>query len=191
MENIVVENEVVELSKEEKLLNALNFVSDERLAKKAKLLFQKGIYSKEEVENFNEDEYTDITVKPYKGYSLLTNENGDLFYVKPLNAEEESNVYAHEVISFPSVNEEQMHTLMHYKRPVCGLKIAALSLFLAFSLLTLVTFLYSFFEYYQNGVFSALAYAYLSVGSSLAVCLVGLCLLFNKPRPKHGCGCKR
>ena len=190
MENIVVEKEEVQLTKEEKLANALNFVNDEKLAHKAKILFQKGIYSKEKVENFTEEDYEDITIKPYKGYSLLTNEAGELFYVKELNTEAESETYAYEVISFPTVTEEQMHQLMHYKRPVNGLKVATLSVFLVFTVFTLFTFFYTFFEQLASSFIGALAYSFLSVGSSLAVCLGVLCLLFNKPHHK-GCKCKK
>ena len=63
MNVIVDEKEVVELSKEEKLLLALNEVENQRLYKKAKFLFTKGIYSKDTVEKFDEEAYVEVSSK--------------------------------------------------------------------------------------------------------------------------------
>ena len=54
MEMIKEEKVETELTKEEKLANALAFVHDEKLLQKAKFLYSKGLYSKETVENFDE-----------------------------------------------------------------------------------------------------------------------------------------
>lgn len=191
MEMIKDEKEEVVLTKEEKLANALALVNDEKLLRKAKFLYQKGLYSKDSVENFDDSLYTDITTRLYKGYSLLTNESGELFFVKELDTEEESPVYAHEIISLANVTEEQMHILHNYKRPLPILSIAALALLLAFTLLSLYVFVFGFFEYAEGGFSNALLYAYLSTGGSVAICVSALAIIFARPKPKHGCKCKK
>ena len=82
--NIIVDEKVEQLNKEEKLLLALNEVSNEKLFQKAKTLLKKGVYSKELVENFDEEAYIEVSPKTIKGYSLLTNDEGELFLVKAL-----------------------------------------------------------------------------------------------------------
>ena len=190
MEIIKEEVNEVELSKEEKLLNALTLVHDEQLFNKAKFLYQKELYTKEVVKEFDETLYTDITVKIFKGYSLYTNENGSLLFVKELDAEADSPVYGYEIVSLADVTDEQMHILKNYKRPVAVLPVLSLSTLLLFSLLTLYTFIFGFLEYLENGFSNALLYAYLSVGSSLAICLAAIALIFAKSK-KHGCKCKK
>lgn len=191
MEMIKEEKEEIVLTKEEKLANALSFVKDEKLLKKAKFLYSKGLYSKEAVENFDESLYTDITTKEFKGYSLLTNELGELFFVKPLNAEDESAVYAHEVVSLANVTDEEMHLLHHYKRPVPVSSIITLSSLLVFTLVSLYAFVFGLFEYLEGGFSYALITAFLSTGASLAVCIAALAIIFTRPRSKHGCKCKK
>ena len=191
MEMIKEENVELELTKEEKLANALAFVNDVKLLKKAKFLYQKELYSKETVENFDESLYTDITTKTFKGYSLLTNEEGQLFFVKELEAEDESPVYAHEVISFADVTDEQMHVLAHYKRPINVVSVVTMVSLLFFTFISLYTIVFGFFEYLANGLSNALLYAFLSCGSALAVCVAALAIIFAKPKPKHGCKCKK
>ena len=191
MEMIKDEKEEVVLTKEEKLANALAYVNDEKLLHKAKFLYSKGLYSKESVENFDDSLYTDITTKLYKGYSLLTNELGELFFVKALDAENDSPVYAYEVISLANVTDEQMHVLHHYKRPVPVLNIIAIAGLLLFTLVSLYTFVFGLCEYAEGGFSNALLYAFLSTGGSVAVCISALAVIFSRPKPKHGCKCKK
>ena len=191
MEMIKEEKVETELTKEEKLANALAFVHDEKLLQKAKFLYSKGLYTTESVENFDESLYTDITTKEFKGYSLLTNEEGELFFVKELDAEDESPVYAHEVISLANVTDEQMHILHHYKRPLPILSLVSLSALLLFTLLSLYVFVFGFFEYASSGFSNALLYAYLSTAGSVAICISAFAVIFAKPRHKHSCKCKK
>ena len=181
--NIIVDEKVEQLNKEEKLLLALNEVSNEKLFQKAKVLFKKGVYSKDLVENFDEEAYIEVSPKTIKGYSLLTNDEGELFLVKALKADSETDVYGVEVLSLPNVTDEEMKTLADYKKPVCITKIVVFSFFSLFMLIGLYSFLYLFFESLSSGFDVALLSAFNYVGGYLLIGL-GLLLLILKNNKK-------
>ena len=59
--NIIVEEKnAVKLSKEEKLLLALNECNNRKLFQKAKVLFKLDLYSKNEVSSFDENAYVEV-----------------------------------------------------------------------------------------------------------------------------------
>ena len=187
--NIVEEKEVVKLSKEEKLLLALNEVDNMNLYKKAKTLFKKEIYSKEIVENFDEEAYVEVSPKTIKGYTLLTNDEGELFLVKALKADSETDVYGVEVLSLPNVSEDEMKALSNYKKTICVGKVAILALFGLFLFFGLYSFLFNLFENIKSTPsgeiqFSeALTVAFLYAGGYVLIGL-GLLLVFLKNHKK-------
>ena len=182
--NIVEEKEVeVKLSKEEKLLLALNEVNNMNLYKKAKTLFKKEIYSKEVIENFDEEAYVEVSSKTIKGYTLLTNELGQLFLVKALKADSETDVYGVEVLSLPNVSDEEMKVLADYKKTICVGKIVVLSFYSLFMLIGLYCFLYLLFESLSSGLEIALLSAFNYVGGYILIGL-GLLLVFLKGHKK-------
>ena len=184
MNVIVEEKETVQLTKEEKLLLALNEVENQKLFKKAKLLFQKEIYSKQTVEKFDEEAYVEVSPKTIKGYSVLTNEEGNLYLVKAMNADAETDVYGFEVLTLPNVTDEELKVLMEYKKPVCVLKIVLLSLYLLFLSLGVYSFFVTIFDYIQTYGFSdALSNAYLFSGSAVTLG-IGLLMLILKKEKK-------
>ena len=187
--NIVEEKQVENLTKEEKLLLALNEVNNMHLYKKAKVLFKKELYSKEVVEKFDEEAYVEVSSKTIKGYSVLTNEMGDLVLVKALNADSETDVYGVEVLSLANVSEEEMKVLHDYKKTVCVGKVVVLSAFGLFLFFGLYTFLYNLFENIKNAStgelqFSdALTVAFFYGGGYVLIGL-GLLLIFLKGHKK-------
>ena len=183
MNVIVDEKETVTLSKEEKLLLALNDVADAKLYKKALFLFKKGIYEKNEVEVFDEDGYIEVSNKTIKGYSVLTNEEGNLFLVKELKADSEAESYGYEVLSLPNVTEEEMSILKDYKKPVCVGKIALLSAYLLFLVLALFGFVTTLLDGLAGGFSLALGESFLLFGASITLGL-GLLLLYFKGHKK-------
>lgn len=189
MENLNIETEeIVELTKEEKLANAITFVRDEELNKKAKTLFKKGLFSKEVVEKFDENLYTDITIKPYSGYSLVMNEAKEMFYVKELKADSETASYGFELISFPNVTEEEYKILQNYKKPLPILDIVLVSLLSLFTLLSMVAFFINFFNVIEQGFEIALGMAFLYSGTGI-VCGFGFLALYFKKNKK--CKCRK
>ena len=184
MNVIVDEKEVVELSKEEKLLLALNEVENQRLYKKAKFLFTKGIYSKETVEKFDEEAYVEVSSKSIKGYSVLADEEGNLFLVKAMKADTECDVYGFEVLSLANVTDEEMKTLQEYKKPVCILKLVLLGLYILFLLAGLYTFFVNIFDSIQaSGFDAALSTSYFFAGGFVTIG-IGLLLLILKKDKK-------
>ena len=187
--NIVEEKEVVKLSKEEKLLLALNEVDNMNLYKKAKTLLKKEIYSKEIDENFDEEAYVEVSPKTIKGYTLLTNDEGELFLVKALKADSETDVYGVEVLSLPNVSEDEMKALSNYKKTICVGKVAILALFGLFLFFGLYSFLFNLFENIkstQSGEIQfseALTVAFLYAGGYVLIGL-GLLLVFLKNHKK-------
>ena len=189
--NIVEEKQVEKLTKEEKLLLALNEVNNMHLYNKAKTLFKKELYSKDVVENFDEDAYVEVSPKLIKGYSLLTNEMGELLLVKALKADSETDVYGVEVLSLANVSEEEMKLLQDYKKEVCVVKVVLLSLFGLLLAIGFYNFLYNLFENLKNAstgelqLSDALTVAFFYAGGFTLVGL-GLLLLFLKS-PKKCC----
>ena len=187
--NIVEEKQVENLTKEEKLLLALNEVNNMHLYKKAKVLFKKELYSKQVVDKFDEEAYVEVSPKTIKGYSLLTNDMGDLVLVKALNADSETDVYGVEVLSLANVSEEEMKVLHDYKKSICVGKVVALSAFGLFLFFGLYTFLYNLFENIKNAstgevqFADALTIAFFYGGGYVLIGL-GLLLLFLKGHKK-------
>lgn len=183
MNVIVDEKEEIKLSKEEKLLLALNEVNNFKLFQKVKFLYKKGLYSKEVVDNFDEESYIEISEKNIKGYSVLANEEGELFMVKALDADSETDVYGYEVLSLSNVTEEELKLLKDYKKPVCIVKIVLVSLNVLFLLLALFGFLSSLFDNLKTGeevdFANALNSAFFIYGASVPVGLAALLLFFK------------
>ena len=183
MNVIVDEKEVVELSKEEKLLLALNEVENQKLLRKAKLLFKKEIYSKQTVEKFDEEAYIEVSPKTIKGYSVLVDEEGNLYLVKAMKADTETDVYGFEVLSLPNVSDEELKVLMEYKKPVCVLKIVLFSVYCLFLLLALYTFFVNIFDTIQQyGFASALSNAFLFAGGYFTIGIGLLMLILKKDK---------
>ena len=184
MNVIVDEKENVTLTKEEKVLLALNEVTNMKLFKKAQFLFKKGLYEKQEVESFEEENYIEVSNKAIKGYSVLTNEEGELFLVKELKADSEAESYGYEVLSLPNVTEEEMSLLKEYKKPICIAKIALLCVYLLFLGLSLYGFLTSLFDGLGTGTLTdALGTSFLLYGTSSTIGL-GILLLYFKGHKK-------
>ena len=186
----IIEEKVDVVSKEEKLTQALDLVERERIAKKAKFLYKKGLYSKETVNSFDDEQYTDLTINLFKGYALLQNAEGELFYVKELSSDSETEVYAYEVISLANVCCDDMHKLMEYKKPVPVLNIILLSVFALFYLAGLVSFFWYFFDTVgEAGFIYTLINGMFYVGGYvlLATPLFPLLLPRKPHRCKHGC----
>lgn len=184
MNVIVEEKEVIDVSKEAKLIMALNEVECKKTYLKAKFLYKKGIYSKSTVDNFDEEAYIEVSPKTIKGYSVLQNEDGQLFLVKAMNADSETDVYGFEILSFPTVSDEEMKVLREYKKPVCLVKLALFSVYVLFLLLGLYTFLVSFFNTIQaEGFDGALFTSYFCAGGFVTVGF-GLLLLILKKEKK-------
>ena len=183
MDIIVEEKEVNELTKEEKVLLALNELENQKLYKKAVFLFKKGLYSKELVEKFDEEAYIEVSPKTIKGYSVLSNEEGELFLVKALNADSEADVYGFEVLSLPNVTEDELKALHEYKKPVCIVKLVLLALYVVFLLLGLYSFLVTLFDSIQpNGFDASLATAYLFAGGYVTIGIGLLMLILKKDK---------
>ena len=117
--SLIVDEQLKEnLTKEEVLLLALNEASDKKTYEKAIFLFKNELYTKEIVDNFNEENYEEVYPKTIKGYSLVRDEMGNLYLVKAMKADEETDVFGYDVLSLPNVSEEELKTLHHhYKRP--------------------------------------------------------------------------
>ena len=183
MDVIVEEKVVSEVSKEAKLLLALTEVQSKKLYEKAKFLYKKGIYSSEVVEKFDEEAYIEVSPKSIKGYSVLQNEDGDLLLVKALNADTETDVYGFEVLSFPTVTDEEMKVLVEYKKPICIVKLSLFCLYVLMLLLALYTFLVNLFDSIQGGFDAALSTAFLFAGGYATIGF-GLLLLILKKEKK-------
>lgn len=189
MENIKDEV-IVEVSKEEKLNEALTFVADQKSFNIAKFLYQKGIYEVNKLESIDEEAYDDITIKTYKGYSLLVDKEGGLHFYKELSAEEEGRTYGYELISFPNVTHEQMHQLMEYKKPFPVVKFIALVGLSLFTLLVFVLFLINLFDSLSQGFVLAMSYSLLYFGAALSISIAALCIIAFLPKNKR-CHCKK
>lgn len=185
----IIDEKVDVVSKEEKLTQALDLVERQRLARKAKFLYKKGLYSKETVNSFEEEKYTDLTINLFKGYALLQNAEGELFYVKELSADSETEVYAYEVVSLANVGCDDMHKLMEYKKPVPVLNIILLSLYGLFYVAGLIVFFYVLFESLKGGFVSALTQAYWTSAGFLLIATPLLPLLLPR-KPHHHRGCR-
>ena len=185
MNVIVDEKETIKLSKEEKLLLALNDCNNKKLYKKAELLFKLELFSKEEVKEFDETLYIEVSPKTIKGYSLLSNDEGNLFLVKELRADSEADSYGFEVLSLANPTDEELKELTECHKPVCVVKLVLFSLYSLFLLLALVGFVVAYFDGYAsaNGPFDALSYPFLCFGSSVVLGL-GLLLLILKNNKK-------
>ena len=188
MSNIVDEKLDV-VSKEEKLNQALDLVERQKLAKKAKFLYKKGLYSKETVSTFDDSNYKDVTVNLYKGYALLQGEDGQLVYIKELAADSETEVYAYEVVSLANVCCDDMHKLMEYKKPAPVLNIVLLSVYGLFYVLGLIVFFCTFIESLQGGFVYAITQGYWTSGGFLLIATPLLPLLLPR-KPHHHRGCR-
>ena len=188
MSMIVEETAKATFTKDEVLLLALNEVENQKLYKKAVVLFKKGIYATETVESFDEEAYIEVSTKTIKGYSLLQDCEGNLLMVKALNADTESDVYGYEVLSFPNVTDEEFKILLEYKKPVCVGKILLLGVYILFLLISLYSFLVNFFDIIgTNGFDVALSNAFFYAGGYFTLGLGLLILILKKG---HKC-CKK
>ena len=185
----IVEEKVEVVSKEEKLNEALELVERQRLAKKAKFLYKKGLYSKESVDKFDEEKYTDITINTFKGYALLQGAEGELVYVKALAADSETEVYAYEVVSLANVCCDDMQKLMEYKKPLPVLNIVLISVYVLFYVFGLIVFFCTFFDTIANGFTYALTQSYWTAGGFLLIATPLFPILL--PKKPHHCKCKK
>ena len=159
--SLIVDEKVKEnLTKEEVLLLALNEADDKETFEKAKFLFKNELYVEETLEKFNEEDYEEVYPKTVKGYSLVRNQEGNLYFVKALNADEEAEVYGYKVLALPNVSDEEMKKLHHhYKRP-CILKGVLVSLLVLCVLAGLAATFFVFFENVQNKSTMEMQFAY-------------------------------
>lgn len=159
--SLIVDEKVKEnLTKEEVLLLALNEADDKETFEKAKFLFKNELYVEETLEKFNEEDYEEVYPKTVKGYSLVRNQEGNLYFVKALNADEEAEVYGYKVLALPNVSDEEMKKLHHhYKRP-CILKAVVVSLLVLGVLAGLAATFLVFFENVQNKSTMEMQFAY-------------------------------
>lgn len=180
MNVIVDEKEEVKLTKEEKLLLALNECSNKELYEKARFLYKFDLYSKEIVEKFDEEAYIEVYPKQIKGYSLVTNEQGDLFLVKELQADSEADSYGYEVLSLANPTDDEMKVLLHHHRPVCILKYVILVTMLLFLGLGFYSFFVNFFDYLQDYGFNATLFNAFDLSGGYIIIGLGLLLLYLK-----------
>ena len=188
--SLIIDEQVKEnLTKEEVLLLALNEASDKKSYEKALFLYKNELYTKELVENFNEDNYVEVYPKTIKGYSLVRDEEGNLYLVKAMKADEETDVFGYEVLSLPNPTDEEMMILHHnFKRP-CILKAILLIGFVLAILTGIIATFFVFFENVQNAntnemqIGYALSMAFMYAGGFVTVSL-GLLLLFLKKDKK-------
>ena len=184
--NIIVEEKnAVKLSKEEKLLLALNECNNRKLFQKAKVLFKLDLYSKNEVSSFDENAYVEVSPKTIKGYTLVTNDEGDLLLVKELRADSETDSYGYEVLSLANPTDEEMAQLLSCFKPVCVGKIILFCLYSLFLLLAIVGFVTGYFDGLATATsaLDALSYPFLCYGASVVIGL-GLLLLILKGNKK-------
>ena len=185
--SLIVDEQVKEnLTKEEVLLLALNEASDKKAYEKALFLYKNELYTKEVVENFNEDNYVEVYPKTIKGYSLVRDEEGNLYLVKAMKADEETDVFGYDVLSLANPTDEEMVALHHhYKRP-CVLKAILFVGFVLAIIAGLVATFFVFFENVQNAstgetqIGYALSMAYMYAGGFVTVSIGLLLLILNK-----------
>lgn len=187
MNKLVENKEMEQLSKEDKLVEALANIMNQKLTKKAILLYRQGIYEKSIVDKFDLDLYEDVTYNNgYHGYQVLLDEEGNLFFAKELNVEEGETTYGYEVISFPNVSDEEYHKLCHFYRPFPILKVILISGMLIFQILAIIGFFSVFFNILgTDGFIVALANAFSFFGTAITLSFGLLCLILKK-----GCNCK-
>ena len=183
MNVIVDEKETVKLGKNEVLLLALNDCNNKKLFQRAKFLFKLGLYSKEEVASFDEEAYIEVSSKTIKGYSLLTDEEGELYLVKELQADSETDSYGYEVLALANPSEDEMRELMHCHKPVCVGKIVLVCAISLFTLLALVGFFKAYFDGLAStgevDALAALEMPFLCYGASVILGLSSLLLAFK------------
>ena len=185
MNIIVDEKETVKLSKEEKLLLALNDCNNKKLLKRAQILYKLELYSKEEVTDFDENLYIEVSPKTIKGYSLLKNEEGELFLVKELKADNEADSYGYSVLSLANPTDDELKQLMECNKPVCVGKIVLLCVFTFFLFLALLGFVTTYLDGLESAknAIDALTTPFLCYGTSVVLGF-GLLLLFFKGNKK-------
>lgn len=188
--SLIVDEKVREnLTKEEVLLLALNEAEDKKAYEKAKFLFKNELYSEETVENFNEENYDEVYPKTLKGFSLVRNQEGNLYLVKALNADEETDVYGYKVLALPNVNDDEFKTLLHHYRRPCLVKAVVLGLFVLSILAGFAAAFFTFFENVQNAntmelqIGYALSISFMYAGGFVTLAL-GLLLLYLKKDKK-------
>ena len=183
MNVIVDEKETLNLTKEEKLLLALNACNNKKLLCKAKFLYKIELYSKEVVEEFNEEAYIEVTSKTIKGYSLLTNDEGQLFLVKELQADNETDSYGYEVLSLANPTEDEMKELIECNKPLNVGRLVLFCVISLFTLLALIGFLTTFFdglaESGEVDFITALMNPFFVYGASLMIGLASLLSFFK------------
>lgn len=149
--SLIVDETVKEnLTKEEVLLLALNEADDKATFEKAKFLFKNELYVEETLEKFNEEANEVVYPKTFKGYSLVRNQEGNLYFVKALNADDETDIYGYKVLALPNVDEDEMKKLRHHYHRPCILKAVLLSLLVLGVLAGLAATFIVFFENVQN-----------------------------------------
>lgn len=187
----LVEEKKEEISLEEKLSMAFNEVDAEKYHRYAVIMYKKGLFQKEEVKDFNENEYTDVTFKNgYKGYMIYKDKDDILFMVKPLNAEDGEDVYAYDVLRLPKLSDEELIKAMAYKRSKPILTYVLLGFFGFALLLGLIDFFMIFFDSMSAGFKDALLYAYFYSGGYITISL-GILVLISIKLKKSCCGRKK
>ena len=124
-----------------------------------------------------------MSSKSIKGYSVLADEEGNLFLVKAMKADTETDVYGFEVLSLANVTDEEMKTLQEYKKPVCVLKFVLLGLYSLFLLAGVYTFFVNIFDSIQGSGFdAALSTSYFFAGGFVTIGIGLLMLVLKKDK---------
>lgn len=187
MNNLVENKELEQLSKEDRLVEALADIMNQKLTQKAIFLYKQGIYEKNIVDKFDVDLYEDVTYNSgYHGYQVLLDEEGNLFFAKELNVEEGESTYGYEIVSFPNVSDEEYHKLRHFYRPFPVLKAILIGGMLVFQILAIIGFFAVFFNILgTDGFIVALANSFSFFGTAITLSFGLLCLILKK-----SCKCK-
>ena len=183
--SMIVDENLNTVTKEEVLANLLVEADNKALFEKAKTLFKIGVYSKETVEVFDEEAHTEVYPKTVKGYSLVKDSEGNLKFIKVLKADSETDSYGYEVLSLPSVTDEELKKLCVLKRPCNVLKIVLLVVYILLLGLGLYSYITTFFDTLgaQGSTFeSALFESFFYIGGSVTIGFGLLLLILKKDK---------
>ncbi|MFI3252053.1 MAG: hypothetical protein R3Y60_02815 [bacterium] len=159
-----------------------DYLNSYNLTQKAKFMYKNGfvgnVFQMENLSGYNDVTYE----KGFSGFTVLSNEEGDLFLALP-ETDEEENIFAYNVTPINKVTEEQYQSLLKISETVNKanvfnvLKISALVIFAAGLVFTLlITTLYLSGGLSLMDALSYISPQILTIGVGLGV----FALLFKK-----------
>lgn len=180
MNEMIKDEEVNTLTKEELLNNALNEAKNKELTERAKLLYKLGLYEKNRDDKFNGEDYEDHTYRDgFKGYSLAL-KDGILYLVKPLDEEE---CHSYEVLTLANPSAQEFEILKNSVKKNNVLYYVVLGFFLFYIVVSLVASIGLFLNTVSTDFITALGNSFLCGGTGVVVAL-GLLVLIIRKGPK-------